>query len=123
MRSLPAAFMAEIEAHDESTGETVTMAELFRRRARLGSGGRVELPSGETSTVGSPAGGEMAVREEAARFLSKNASLDVSPDALPEHVRRAYRRAASYLHPDAGGDPEDFRKLQQARDILIGEST
>ena len=33
LRSLPAAFMADIEAYDEATGETVTMWELFERRA------------------------------------------------------------------------------------------
>lgn len=44
LRSLPAAFMTDIEAWDEETGETVTMYELFERRAEPGASGRgVEL--------------------------------------------------------------------------------
>lgn len=31
-----------------------------------------------------------------------------------------YRRAAKELHPDAGGDPEDFKRLTEARDLLLG---
>lgn len=33
---------------------------------------------------------------------------------------RLYRRAAKELHPDRGGDPDEFRKLTEARNILIG---
>ena len=33
LRTLPGAFMADIEAYDGATGETVTMYELFERRA------------------------------------------------------------------------------------------
>lgn len=44
LRSLPAAFMADIETFDESTGETVTMYEFFERHAAVsGSRRGVEL--------------------------------------------------------------------------------
>lgn len=44
LRSLPAAFLADLEAYDEIAGETVTMGELIERRAALSASGRgVEL--------------------------------------------------------------------------------
>jgi hypothetical protein len=36
----------------------------------------------------------------------------------PEDAATAYRRAASRLHPDAGGTTEDFQRLQEAKRIL-----
>lgn len=35
LRSLPAAFLADVEAYDEATGQTVAFYELFERRARI----------------------------------------------------------------------------------------
>jgi len=37
-----------------------------------------------------------------------------------EAVDRAYRVAAKCLHPDAGGNPADFRRLTEARELLMG---
>lgn len=66
--------------------------------------------------------GEIRSREAAARFLSDHGGIVVTPDhTSPSAVGRAYRRAAAKLHPDAGGDPEEFKKLQRARDLLLGE--
>lgn len=42
--------------------------------------------------------------------------------ADPDSVREAYRRAALILHPDNGGDPEDFHKITEARDLLLRQS-
>lgn len=62
LRSLPAAFMADIEAFDEDSGQTVTMYELFERRARMEESGRgvrlqaaseadaIELPPADPQT-------------------------------------------------------------------------
>jgi curved DNA-binding protein CbpA len=44
--------------------------------------------------------------------------LDVSHDASTAAINAAYRRKAKTLHPDAGGDAEDFRILKLARDVL-----
>ena len=62
LRTLPGAFMADIEAYDGTTGETVTMYELFERRAiparEPGSGrhsGRgVDLAAGDSRHFRSP---------------------------------------------------------------------
>ncbi len=40
--------------------------------------------------------------------------LGVTPDASPEELRHAYRRALRRTHPDTGGDAESFLTVQQA---------
>jgi hypothetical protein len=64
-------------------------------------------------------GGKFRDAESAARWLSRVSGVAVSsarPDA--DAVNRAYRKAASELHPDAGGDHEAFVRLQQAAGML-----
>lgn len=64
-------------------------------------------------------------REEAADFLIAYgewgdvvAELDAILDAGPDVIDSYYRHAAKTLHPDVGGDPDLFRRLTQARDLL-----
>jgi curved DNA-binding protein CbpA len=44
--------------------------------------------------------------------------LDVPRDADAEQVKRAHRRAAQRHHPDAGGEREDFERIQTAYLVL-----
>ena len=44
--------------------------------------------------------------------------LDVSRDADDAEIKRAYRRRARELHPDAGGDEEEFKELTTAYEVL-----
>lgn len=63
--------------------------------------------------------------EDAARFLIKHGKFD-DGDSTPVKnllesdvvVDAYYRAAAKRLHPDAGGDPEMFRRLVMARNLL-----
>ncbi len=62
---------------------------------------------------------------EAARLIANAGGYEKHEDILlvkddPDFRISCYRRAAKRLHPDAGGDPEEFRKLQEARDVLLG---
>ena len=41
-------------------------------------------------------------------------TLGVSVNASPDQVREAYRILVKKLHPDRGGDPEMFHRLQRA---------
>jgi hypothetical protein len=57
--------------------------------------------------------------DEAARFLSNEAP--VGPQSIIQRdaaYRVAYRTAAAKLHPDAGGDPAEWAKLQAAKSLL-----
>jgi len=44
--------------------------------------------------------------------------LGVARDADEEAIKRAYRRRARELHPDAGGDEEAFKELTTAYEVL-----
>jgi len=43
--------------------------------------------------------------------------LGVSPNASVEEIKQAYRRLSLENHPDAGGDRDDWEKVQQAYEI------
>ena len=77
--------------------------------ARVGPGG----PGGR----GGP-GGPGANRLEGRTDVA-DAAFDVlglSPGADEAAVRRAYRRRVKEVHPDHGGDEEEFRRVQEAYD-------
>lgn len=44
--------------------------------------------------------------------------LGVPPDATPDAIKAAHRRAVKRNHPDTGGDPDAFRRVQHAYDVL-----
>lgn len=44
--------------------------------------------------------------------------LGVSQDASKDEIRRAYKRLAVQMHPDKGGDPEKFKELASAYEVL-----
>ena len=44
--------------------------------------------------------------------------LGLTKDASPEDIKKAYRKLALKHHPDRGGDPEQFKKLQTAYEVL-----
>jgi DnaJ-class molecular chaperone len=44
--------------------------------------------------------------------------LGVPRDATTEQIIAAFRAKAKAHHPDAGGDPEDFAKVQRAAEVL-----
>jgi DnaJ family protein A protein 2 len=52
--------------------------------------------------------------------MSKNlySVLGVSKGADTEEIRKAYKALAREHHPDKGGDPEKFKELSQAHEIL-----
>lgn len=45
-------------------------------------------------------------------------SLGLSPSATQDQIRKAYRRMIKTLHPDRGGDPDEFRRISQIYAVL-----
>lgn len=50
--------------------------------------------------------------------MNPYAILELQPDCTPDEIHSAYRRLAKQYHPDKGGDPEKFRQLKEAYDVL-----
>ena len=47
--------------------------------------------------------------------------LHVDKNATPEEIKKSYRKLAMKNHPDKGGDPELFKKITEANDVLSNE--
>lgn len=45
--------------------------------------------------------------------------LGIPEGASEDEVRQAYRRLVKAAHPDAAGDPAEFRRITQAYDVLV----
>ena len=61
-------------------------------------------------------------RAQAAGSLATHAlRLGVALEASRDEVIEAFRAKAKAAHPDAGGDPEEFRRLLEAREALLLE--
>lgn len=58
----------------------------------------------------------LVVRNEA----QARAVLGVAPDADAETIRAAHRRLVAGVHPDRGGSAELARRVNAARDLLLG---
>ncbi|MFP9191701.1 J domain-containing protein [Natrialbaceae archaeon A-CW1-1] len=47
--------------------------------------------------------------------------LGVSPDADLDEIRAAYRRLLKRHHPDQGGSRDQFLRIKQAYETVVGE--
>ena len=54
--------------------------------------------------------------------MSLYEDLGVAKDASPDDIKKAYRKLAMKHHPDKGGDPDTFKKISHAHDILSDAS-
>lgn len=73
---------------------------------------RLALPTAE---------GSVSTRESAAAFLAQHSGVAMKEILFsPTAMQTAYRKAAQSLHPDNGGNQEEFMKLTEARKVLQG---
>jgi hypothetical protein len=71
---------------------------------------RLALPSAE---------GSVSTRESAAAFLSIHSGVNREEILFSQTaMATAYRKAAQALHPDNGGNHDEFVKLTDARKVL-----
>lgn len=70
--------------------------------------------------ISATAAGASLTRAEALRVLADAAGVIPASMAGPEGVTYAFRKAAKTAHPDAGGNPDVFRLITAARDVLLG---
>lgn len=67
--------------------------------------------------------GAAVTAETAARLLAETAfEPDLYADLLAGErnaIRRCFRQASAVTHPDQGGDADEFRRIVEARDLLL----
>lgn len=75
---------------------------------------RLALPSAE---------GSVSTKDSAAAFVAKHSGVEAKEILFsPTALSTAFRKAAQILHPDNGGNNDEFIKLQEARKVLTGVS-
>ena len=52
--------------------------------------------------------------------INHYATLGLTSNATPAEVTKAFRKLALVYHPDKGGDPEEFKKINNAYMALTG---
>ena len=72
---------------------------------------------------GMPGGGfpGMPQKREPADTTKLYETLGIEKSSTAAQIKKAYRKKALRMHPDKGGDPEEFKKLQAAYDVLSDE--
>jgi DnaJ homolog subfamily A member 2 len=65
---------------------------------------------------GGHGGGRSQRREVDTTKLYK--TLGINKDATEQEIKKAYRKLAITMHPDKGGDPEKFKEISHAYEIL-----
>lgn len=106
--------------------------ESLRRVDRYGIAHRGEQYTGWAQLgAGTPVGPPAPMTlDEAARILLVGCDMTASTSAVHEvlggydsgFVASLYRLAARRHHPDAGGSAETFRKITEARDLLVSHT-
>jgi len=49
--------------------------------------------------------------------------LGLETSATPEEIKKAYRKRAMQCHPDKGGDAEEFKRVGEAKQVLMDPET
>jgi len=80
----------------------------------FGGGGGFPFP-GMDGPPGGKGGGRRGGNVDTTKFYKV---LDVDKNASEADIKKAYRKAAVKHHPDKGGDPEKFKEITRAYEVL-----
>ncbi|KAH8054118.1 hypothetical protein JL720_14487 [Aureococcus anophagefferens] len=80
----------------------------------MGGMGRQREPADTTALRGARRGGTRVIQR---RFNV----LGIQKSASATEIKKAFRKLALKKHPDKGGDPEEFKKIQAAYEVLGDE--
>lgn len=101
--------------------ESESRSETRRQRPfQAGPGGRRRQPrGGRRRRAGARSAGPSAGMDRGPSRDQAYRTLDLSPDASDEAVRRAYREKVKQVHPDTeSGDEEAFKRVNRAYEQL-----
>jgi DnaJ-domain-containing protein 1 len=79
-------------------------------------------PSGKRRLAGDRERSERGAADRAARQRTDAyATLGIAPGSDSDTIRAAHRRLLTGVHPDRGGSDALTRRVNAARDLLLGE--
>merc|ERR1719223_2186408 len=78
----------------------------------FGGGGGFPFPGMEGGGHG---GGRPKKNADTTKFYK---TLEVEKNATEAEIKKAYRKLAVKHHPDKGGDPENFKEITRAYEVL-----
>jgi hypothetical protein len=110
-RNVAITFDAGVFFHVEETDTFPILCEHEMPGHHLGARLPFEVPEVSVGPDDADADRE---RPSETRVRSAFRSLGVSRSATGEEIRRAYRERVKEVHPDQGGDEEEFRELREA---------
>jgi len=88
---------------------------LWIHETRMRSQRPVKTGDTEFAAARLPSGDEDAV----AATAPPHEVLEVAPDAGDAVVKAAYREKAKSAHPDQGGDPAEWRRINEAKESML----
>mmetsp|Transcript_62112 Transcript_62112/g.126484 ORF Transcript_62112/g.126484 Transcript_62112/m.126484 type:complete len:520 (-) Transcript_62112:70-1629(-) len=78
-------------------------------------GGFPGMPGGDFPGMGGKGGGRGSKNADTTKFYKL---LEVEKSASESDIKKAYRKLAVKHHPDKGGDPEKFKEITRAYEVL-----
>lgn len=122
MKTGPLSFPADRYLHWQDNVRAVALGlEALRKVDRYGITAHAEQYRGWNALPpGRPMPAAMTVDEAERLLLGFNDTNEVLIGAPRDLWRRLYHRGAKRLHPDTGGDPEEFRRLREAYELVSG---
>jgi len=78
-------------------------------------GGFPGMPGGDFPGMGGKGGGRGSKNADTTKFYKL---LEVEKTAAEADIKKAYRKLAVKHHPDKGGDPEKFKEITRAYEVL-----
>lgn len=73
------------------------------------------MPGGDFPGMGGKGGGRGSKNSDTTKFYKL---LEVEKNASDAEIKKAYRKLAVKHHPDKGGDPEKFKEVTRAYEVL-----
>jgi hypothetical protein len=114
----PLSYPCDRFTHWQDNIRAIALAlEALRSVDRYGVTRRAEQYKGWERIAG-PVAGQMPYGEASTTLLSAAGIAHIPGSVTKELLEQIYRMAASRTHPDAGGDPETFKKVVAAKEAL-----
>lgn len=98
-------------------------AELRREAYDLRRAAQERLNAQQARFHGGRRGGRAHGQPFDERAHRETLKLPVDGELAPSEIKKAFRRLAQKAHPDVGGSHEQFLRITEARDALLGRAS